>query len=419
MDPIIRDLLLNIFIITFFPLLLISFLGEKITLINIRIQKVMINLIGVIYVLLCMSIPVHFSNGFSFDFRQILVIFTLLLLGYKDSIPFMVITLLYLFFIGSEGFYTNIIIHLIIYMVVPPFKVIYLQMNLTKKILLTSSFSIFFSLTAFTLSKLFSSIPLIDENFIYYFVVLQMNGTIIMTIVIEYIRKNIELREQFIKGEKLKVVGELAASVSHEINNPLAVTSGFLQLLNDDSLTQAERKRYLALALSELERTKEVMEDYLILANPYQGHLEQVNLKEEIQLVVKNLQVYSAMIGVTINISCPPDFLFECERKKIQQVMINIAKNALEAMENGGTLLIELTREQKYFVILFQDNGIGMRPEQILKLGEPYFSAKTKGTGIGLMVVYRIIQSLEGIIQVTSKLNEGTDFIIKLPIRNK
>ncbi|MCL6573829.1 MAG: two-component sensor histidine kinase, partial [Bacillus sp. (in: Bacteria)] len=221
-----------------------------------------------------------------------------------------------------------------------------------------------------------------------------------MTILIEYIRKNIELRGQYIKAEKLKVVGELAASVSHEINNPLAVTSGFLQLLSDDSLTPTERKRYISLALSELERTKEIMEDYLILANPYQGQLEKVNLMEEIQLVVKNLQVYSAMIGVTITISCPPNFFFDCEQKKIQQVMVNIAKNALEAMENGGTLLIELTREPNYFVILFQDNGIGMHPEQILKLGEPYFSAKTKGTGIGLMVVYRIIQSLDGIIQV-------------------
>jgi two-component system sporulation sensor kinase B len=306
-----------------------------------------------------------------------------------------------------------------IFMIVPQFKTIFQQINLTRKVLLTSSFSIFFSLIAFYISKLFSPIPLANENFIFYFIILQMIGTIFMTILIEYIRKNIELRGQYIKAEKLKVVGELAASVSHEINNPLAVTSGFLQLLNDDSLTPTERKRYISLALSELDRTKEIMEDYLILANPYQGQLEQVNLMEEIQLVVKNLQVYSAMIGVTINISCPPDLFFECERKKIQQVMVNIAKNALEAMEKGGTLQIELTREPNYFVILFQDNGIGMHPEQILKLGEPYFSAKTKGTGIGLMVVYRIIQSLDGIIQVTSRLNEGTDFLIKLPIRNK
>jgi two-component system sporulation sensor kinase B len=241
----------------------------------------------------------------------------------------------------------------------------------------------------------------------------------ITAILIEYILKNIKQKDHYVKTEKLRVVGELAAGVSHEINNPLTVTYGFLQLLGEESLTPAERKKYITLALEELNRTHEIMENYLILANPYQEQIEKVNLKEEMQLIGEKLQGYAILQGVSITINCPQNLYLECERKKLQQVILNIAKNAIEAMDSGGILFIEFIQKKHHIIMNFQDNGIGMSPEQISKLGEPYFSSNTKGTGIGLMVAYRIIQSLGGTIQVASQINEGTDIKVILPVSSK
>lgn len=394
----IKDLLLNLFLITYMPLLLVSIWGEKFALLKNRMQKIVINIIGSIAAILCMTFPVHLANGFIFDLRNIPIIIILLFLGYKDSIPLIVTTLVYRFLIGGEGSYIYAIVHLTTFLIVPQFHTVYRTINLPKKVLLAGLITGFFSILALSIPLLFASSPLEYGNFVYYFFTIEVVGIMITAILIEYILKNIKQKDHYVKTEKLRVVGELAAGVSHEINNPLTVTYGFLQLLGEESLTPAERKKYITLALEELNRTHEIMENYLILANPYQDQIEKVNLKEEIQLIGEKLQGYAILQGVSITINCPQNLYLECERKKLQQVILNIAKNAIEAMDSGGILFIEFIQKKHHIIMNFQDNGIGMSPEQISKLGEPYFSSNTKGTGIGLMVAYRIIQSLGGTI---------------------
>ncbi len=415
MEPLVKNLMLNIMFIIFPPLLLVSIGGEKIKQFTTRTQTLILNTVGIIAVLFCMVFPVQFSSGFMFDLRHIPLIISLLILGYKKSIPLMIATLLIRFIIGGEGFYIWLIVNTTMFLMVPQVKSIYHQAALLKKVLIATSVSAFFCLMELTISKIVSSNLHLSGHFMNHFVFVEMLGMALTTIIIEYVRKNMRLQELQIKGEKLKAAGQIAAGVSHEINNPLTVTRGFLQLLSDESLSQTERNNYLSLALSELDRTKEIMENYLILANPYQGNKEQVNLKEEIQLVVESLETYANHHNVTMKVSCLHDHYLESERKKIHKLMVNIAMNAIEAMENGGLLFIEISREKRNIKMIFQDNGIGMAKEQISRLGEPFFFFNKKGTGIGLMVVYRIVQSLGGEIQIMSTLNKGTDVKITIP----
>lgn len=129
----IKDLLLNLFLTTYLPLLLVSIWGEKFALLKNRMQKLLVNTIGSIAAILCMTFPIHQENRFIFDLGNIPIILILLFLGYKDSIPLMVSTLIYGFIIGGEGSYIYAIVHLTTFLFVPQFQTVYRTINLPKK----------------------------------------------------------------------------------------------------------------------------------------------------------------------------------------------------------------------------------------------------------------------------------------------
>lgn len=411
-----KDLLLNVFFISFLPVIFMCIWGEKVNNVKDRTRALLLALMPALSSVLCMTFPVQFPEDYLFDLRQLPLIFGCLYLGYKKILPAMAIVLAYRFFLGGgEGFYVYLSIHTTIFLIVPLMKTSYLKLSFSKRYLVTSSLTVFFSVMVLALSKIIASVPLIYGDFAYIFIGVQLLGALVVTSILNYIERNMQLRDELFKAAKMKLIGEMSASVSHEIRNPLTASRGFLQMLLNPSLEEYERKRYISIAIQELDRAKDIIDDYLVLANPFPDDREEINLKDEVQWAKEVLLPYSNMYNVEIKLHAADSIFYVCEKKKIRQVFINLGKNAIEAMPGGGTLFIELSRNNNNIEIGFQDNGAGMDDEQIAKLGEPYFTTKNSGTGLGMMIVWRIVQSMGGKIEVSSTLGEGTDIKIFLP----
>ena len=225
-----------------------------------------------------------------------------------------------------------------------------------------------------------------------------------------------EIKHQLIKVEKLKAVEQMGAAISHEIRNPLTAASGFVQLLNDDYLPRHKRREYLSIVKDELNSAERVIQDYLTFAKPALVSIEELNVKNELKQIINILTPMANQNSVEIITDFSVIGFIKGDRQRFRQCFINILKNAVEAMPNGGHLYIETQFNKDYVTICVRDTGLGMSSEQLERLGEPYYSTKGKnGTGLGMMVVYSIIRAMNGFIRVESEIGSGTTFRIKFP----
>ena len=222
------------------------------------------------------------------------------------------------------------------------------------------------------------------------------------------------------KSEKLEIVSHLAASISHEVRNPLTVAKGFMQMFYED-LTEDSKKHLWGIAIQELDRATEIINDYLMFAKPAIENKEMINMWHELQHAVTIVTPLANMNTVQIQFPLRNDedgFVLG-NRQKLQQCLINVLKNGIEAMPNGGELQVLLHHHHSDLQIDIHDSGKGMTHEQINRLGEPYFTTKEKGTGLGMMVSFSIVKGMNGSINVTSEPQKGTCFSIKLPLHQK
>lgn len=240
------------------------------------------------------------------------------------------------------------------------------------------------------------------------------------------------------RSEKLALAGELAAGIAHEIRNPLTSIQGFLQLMR----TQF-KPEYLDILLPEVRRIDEITDELLLLSRPQAEHQESTNMAWLLHDVVKLMESQANMYNVSIhqNISSGLPRI-RCVKSQIKQVVINLIKNAIEAMPTGGNICLTLRPAlnedvgsapvngtsdavgatsdnglgQSHGVRLsVVDDGPGIPTEKLEQLGQPFYTTKERGTGLGLMVTYRIVQNHNGTIQVTSRPGKGTSFDIFLP----
>ncbi|GIP29846.1 hypothetical protein J23TS9_49760 [Paenibacillus sp. J23TS9] len=220
---------------------------------------------------------------------------------------------------------------------------------------------------------------------------------------------NMELQ----RSEKMEIISELAASVAHEVRNPLQVTRGFLQLLLEKSINKD--REYLTLALKELDRASGIITDFLTFAKPEIDQVQLLDLADEFRHIEGILIPLANFQGSKITSRIPKNLYIEGNSSKFKQAFINIIKNSIEALREEGQIHIWAYTEQDEVVIHIQDNGGGMEPSEVARLGEPYFSNKTKGTGLGLMVTFRIIEVMKGNMKFLSEKGVGTEVIVRFP----
>ena len=215
------------------------------------------------------------------------------------------------------------------------------------------------------------------------------------------------------QSEKLSVVGELAAGVAHEIRNPLTSIKGFFQLLCQG----VSKQEYFDVVNAEFNRIEDIINEFLTFAKPQAMELKNVEVKTLLKEVKTLLESKANLNNVQIfqefdhNISKTL-----CDPNQIKLVFINLLKNSIEAMPKGGKITIKVCTEAKHLLVKIIDNGIGISEDRIQILGEPFFSNKEKGIGLGLTACFRILRQHNGTITFKSKESQGTTVEVRLPI---
>ncbi|MBP1934707.1 PAS domain-containing sensor histidine kinase [Ammoniphilus resinae] len=215
--------------------------------------------------------------------------------------------------------------------------------------------------------------------------------------------------------EKLSVAGQLAAGIAHEIRNPITAIKGFVQLMQSG---MEDKKEYLDIMTSEIERIEQILSELLMLAKPQVSKF----VRKDISLLLDQVVTLLSTQAILNDVEIVKDFeatmaFIECDENQIKQVFINYIKNAIDAMPSGGRLIIRTEKiDSKQMSISFCDNGVGMPEEVLAKLGQPFFTTKEKGTGLGFMISRKIIENHAGDVKIMSKVNNGTTIQVILPV---
>ncbi|WP_066058477.1 PAS domain S-box protein [Robertmurraya korlensis] len=221
--------------------------------------------------------------------------------------------------------------------------------------------------------------------------------------------------QQLIKSEKLSAIGQLSASIAHEIRNPLTALKGFLQIMR--SSAPSKEICYYEIMADEIARIEQITGELLMVAKPQVHHFHYENLKEIFHDVNTLLSSQALMNKVNIKVHSEEIPLVYCVGHQLKQVLINLIKNAIESMPSGGNIhvFIDKTNNDEVIIII-QDQGCGIPEDLLDNIGIPFYTTKQKGTGLGMMTSFKIIESHAGSMEITSKEGEGTVVKILLPV---
>lgn len=264
----------------------------------------------------------------------------------------------------------------------------------------------------------------LDDSFLKVYQVLGRNllllivAMLFLGLLVHYITllKDKNHAEKIKQTEKLAIVGELAAGVAHEIRNPLTSIKGFIQLIDLKKGPEIP-PFYTQIVLDELDRIEQIVGDMVVLARPAPEIKAPIDLIHLLNDTLNLMSSQAFMRDVDLRLEVEPGLpLVEGVQSQLKQVLINLIKNGIEAIENKGSVTIQATYEADQILINVKDTGRGIPFEVMSKLATPFFTTKESGTGLGLMISYRIIQNHHGEIKVESKVGSGTEVTIKLPI---
>ncbi|MBU8878612.1 two-component sensor histidine kinase [Bacillus sp. FJAT-29790] len=224
------------------------------------------------------------------------------------------------------------------------------------------------------------------------------------------------MMEQLQNADKMNAISQLAASVAHEIRNPMTSIRGFMQMMKDEVNLTANQKMFILVSLEELDRTHHIINDFLTLARPSRHETEAFSLSRVVSDVSDFMKPYAVMSNVNLTDDIENDLFIKGNLNESKQLFMNIVKNGIEAMPSGGNLRILAYQNSGFAIIEINDEGIGLSQAQLKQLGQPYYSTKTKGTGIGLMICFDIIKRLKGDYHIDSNEGIGTSFKMKFPM---
>ncbi|WP_273131354.1 PAS domain S-box protein [Bacillus weihaiensis] len=233
-------------------------------------------------------------------------------------------------------------------------------------------------------------------------------------VILRDISERKKTEELMLRSEKLSIAGQLAAGIAHEIRNPLTAIKGFLQMMKPDFTSH---QQYFDIVFSELNRIELILSELLMLAKPQETKFIRRNIVSLLQDVAMLLETQANMKSVYIE-QVHEDFTLEvdCDENQLKQVFINLFKNAIDAMPEGGKVSVYTRRNNNKMIIEVRDEGEGISSELMERIGEPFLTTKEKGNGLGLMITYKIIEEHGGNILIDSELGKGTTFFVEMPI---
>lgn len=410
-----EKLLLNV-LITLAPVLLYSILIENKRKIN---SPILCGVLQSIAALTCMTFS--YSNyGFNWDLRYVPLILAFLYAGPVAGGMVLTTLLGARVILGGDTVVFGIVNTLLTTLLAFLFmKKIWIFMP-KKRVLLATLIGVWSLLLCFSSLTIFRYIEgnffKIDFNIpdLLLVALIQTMALALEANLVEGIIERIRMKKEIQRSEKLNTLGELAASIAHEVRNPLTVVKGFLQLMQQEE--KGKHFEYISLVLSELDRAESIISDYLNFAKPKFEKIEEFLLKEVLTEVVMLLEPLAAKHGVQLESDLDATgFTLVTDRNQLKQALVNLIKNAIEATSEGGKVSVHNKTDSNHTSILIVDTGKGMTPEQLSRIGTLFYTTKDKGTGLGTSVSLRIIETMNGRISYKSVLGVGTEVRMVLP----
>jgi two-component system sensor histidine kinase HydH len=226
------------------------------------------------------------------------------------------------------------------------------------------------------------------------------------------------LKKEMERSQRLASVGSLAAGIAHEIRNPLSSIKGFATFFKERYRNNPDDQKTAEIMVQEVERLNRVIGQLLEFAKPMEMKRQWASIQEVIRHTLRMIESQAKAKSIAVHTDLPEHIgeIF-IDRDKITQVLLNLYLNALEAMEDGGTLRVAvLPHEGRMVRIDITDTGKGIDEKDIARIFDPYFTTRSSGTGLGLAIVHKIMESHDGDLRVTSEPDKGTTVSIFLPI---
>lgn len=226
-----------------------------------------------------------------------------------------------------------------------------------------------------------------------------------------------QAEEQLRRADRLSALGELSASMAHEIRNPLGSIRGAAEILRDSCGEDKAKHEFIQILIKETERLNRIVQEILGFARPKQPEFQLIDLNQEIESVLNLVAQQAKKSGVTIERKLDPAIgRRDLDSSLLKQAFLNLVLNGIQAMPGGGTLTVESRIMHDIIEISISDTGVGISEEDKKKLFRPFFTTKQNGTGLGLAITYKIIENHRGTIDVTSRPGNGTMFRVKIPV---
>lgn len=231
----------------------------------------------------------------------------------------------------------------------------------------------------------------------------------------------IMLEEQVRQSDRLKTIGQIAAGTAHEIRNPLTAIRGFMQLMGKTLKDRSMLKEgeYVKIMMSELDRVNELVNEFLLLSKPKEIKLALTTIGTVLKEILPVIQNEALLHGISVHHESNPALRpVWIDKEQLKQVMLNLSKNAIEAMRTGGTLTIRETfssDKPAFLAIVVQDTGPGIPRNVIERIFDPFFTTKQQGTGLGLAICQKIVHDMGGQLEVSSS-PAGASFTVWLPM---
>ncbi|MED3564421.1 HAMP domain-containing sensor histidine kinase [Bacillus xiapuensis] len=365
-------------------------------------------------IILCMKFPIYIDQYCVHDLRQIPLFIGTLYGGWPTGAALLIILLTSRFAIYGFNFLT-LMVYIVIFLVTAVFSTKFNRFNKKKKLLTSALITFILEVITTYMAVAMSDVFKVTEAYIFYFIIVPPLVVFLSVYLLELLMDTIRVRSNMVKLEKMEVVSQLAASISHEVRNPLTVVKGFIELLKDPELSQEKKEQYIEHVARELNNAEAIISDYLAFAKPATEKVETIIVEQEMKNIIEILRPWANMKSVNIKERLVHGTVLG-NANYFRQCFLNIMKNGIEAMPNGGELQIATILNKNDFIIKVSDTGVGMNKEQINRYGEPYYSSKEKGTGLGSMVAVKTIQTMRGKLEIESAPDEGTTITVFLPI---
>ncbi|MGM0873388.1 MAG: ATP-binding protein [Bacillota bacterium] len=376
-------------------------------------NKVIYGLIGAFSALLCMAYPIETLGDTNFDLRMIAILVVTLYAGLVPGLIVVLIVSIVRLMIGGAFYHIGIIVSVGAFIV----AILFRRSFLSSSIRVWSATIVVLIYSLVYIVVLYFYVDHLDfEFYIIYYVAFFVTYISVIFIIETLMRINKQF-DEMVYMDKLTTTGQMAASIAHEIRNPITTVRGFIQYIQKDT-NDEKLKQFSPLILDELDRTNNIITNYLKLAKPEAFELTKLNIDIILNDSIELLRPLGTFSNVAIEYESGNACYIKGDDQHMKQSLLNIIKNAIESIEDRGVVQISKFIDYTAGIvkIKIKDNGKGMNKEELKQIGLPFYTTKTKGTGLGSMITNRLIRQIGGTIEYESQLGKGTTVTLTLPL---